>query len=83
MRQFKEEYRNCVVTVNSPSIGRVSINTATANPNEWAAVKEFEFMLESVEAVKTDYSAMTFTQLKELFPDIEAKSKKEYLEKLA
>jgi uncharacterized short protein YbdD (DUF466 family) len=33
--------------------------------------------------VAEDYSKYSYTQLKEKFPDIDAKSKKEFLEKLS
>lgn len=46
MAKFKEEYENCTVTVNSPSVGKITINTATVNPNHWVNVKEFAFMFE-------------------------------------
>lgn len=46
MAKFKEEYQNCTVTVNSPSVGKITINTATVNPNHWVNVKEFAFMFE-------------------------------------
>jgi sugar (pentulose or hexulose) kinase len=46
MAKFKEEYKDCTVTVNSPSVGKITINTATVNPNHWANIKEFAFMFE-------------------------------------
>jgi hypothetical protein len=82
MRRFKAEFENVKVTINTPSSGRVTIDTATADPNEWAGVKEFAFMFEADEVVE-DYSKYSYTQLKEKFPDIDAKSKKEFLEKLS
>jgi len=46
MAKFKEEFENCIVTVNSKAIGRIQINTAEVNPNHWANIKEFAFMFE-------------------------------------
>ena len=54
MAKFKEEYQNCTVTVNSPSVGKVTINTATVNPNHWVNVKEFSFMFESETEPETE-----------------------------
>jgi hypothetical protein len=46
MAKFKEEFENCIVTVNSKAIGKIQINTAEVNPNHWANIKEFAFMFE-------------------------------------
>jgi hypothetical protein len=46
MAKFKEEFENCIVTVNSRAIGKIQINTAEVNPNHWANIKEFAFMFE-------------------------------------
>jgi hypothetical protein len=46
MAKFKTEFENCTVTVNSPAVGKITINTATVNPNHWVNVKEFAFMFE-------------------------------------
>jgi hypothetical protein len=46
MAKFKEEFENCIVTVNSKAIGKIQINTAEVNPNHWANIKEFSFMFE-------------------------------------
>ena len=54
MAKFKEEYQNCTVTVNSPSVGKITINTATVNPNHWVGVKEFAFMFEEEKDVFID-----------------------------
>lgn len=49
MAKFKKEYENCNVTVNAHGIGRVTINTSTANPESWSKIPEFEFMFEQGE----------------------------------
>jgi hypothetical protein len=46
MAKFKTEFENCTVTVNSPAVGKITINTATVNPNHWVSIKEFAFMFE-------------------------------------
>jgi hypothetical protein len=46
MAKFKTEFENCTVTVNSPAVGKITINTATVNPNHWVNIKEFAFMFE-------------------------------------
>ena len=55
MAKFKTEFENCTVTVNSPAVGKITINTATVNPNHWVNVKEFAFMFE-VETKNDDTS---------------------------
>lgn len=93
MKQFKREYQNVKVTINSPAIGRVSIDTTTADPEKWAKVPEFEFMIEDTEEIKAkpqpakvkpqeviDYSELTLNELRELFPNIKSTSKKNFLE---
>lgn len=90
MAKFKEEYQNCTVTVNSPSVGKVTINTATVNPNHWVNVKEFSFMFESeTESAKENegliadsYSDFTLNELRERFPNIKATSKKAFIEQI-
>ena len=90
MAKFKEEYQNCTVTVNSPSVGKVTINTATVNPNHWVNVKEFSFMFESeTEAVEENeglvadsYEDFTLNELRERFPNIKATSKKAFIEQI-
>lgn len=88
MKRFKAEYQNAQVTVNSPSFGRMRIDTTTADANEWANIKEFEFMIEddkdesllpkSTKNVPT-YNDFTLNELREMFPDIKATSKKDFL----
>lgn len=56
MAKFKTEFENCTVTVNSPAVGKITINTATVNPNHWVNVKEFAFMFE-VETKNDDTSS--------------------------
>lgn len=85
MKKFKAEYQNARVTINSPSLGKVVVNTLTADPNAWANIKEFEFMLEDAEVVEvknTDYNDYTLNELREMFPDIKATSKKAFIEQL-
>lgn len=94
MAKFKEEYENCTVTVNSPSVGKITINTATVNPNHWVNVKEFAFMFESeTEAepepieeneglIADSYADFTLNELRERFPNIKATSKKAFIEQI-
>ena len=94
MAKFKEEYQNCTVTINSPSVGKVTINTATVNPNHWVNVKEFAFMFESETEPETEpvennegliadsYSDFTLNELRERFPNIKATSKKAFIEQI-
>jgi hypothetical protein len=90
MKRFKAEYQNAQVTINSPSFGRMRIDTETADPNQWATVKEFEFMIEDdieeepvvvvkKQVQKDDYSELTLGELREMFPDIKATSKKDFI----
>jgi hypothetical protein len=90
MKRFKPEFQNVQITVRSHGTGHIKIDTSTADPNEWANVKELDFMIEDDEQPKQavvvvqapDYSAMSLNQLRELFPDIKANSKAKFLEQL-
>lgn len=98
MKQFKNEYKNCVVTINAQGVGRLSVDTSSSDPETWANVPEFQFMIEDVkeathtpkkvveEKAKTvDYNDYTYTQLKGMFPDVDTKvikSKKAFIEHL-
>lgn len=92
MAKFKTEFENCTVTVNSPAVGKITINTATVNPNHWVNVKEFAFMFESEKAVETvevnegliadSYADFTLNELRERFPNIKATSKKAFIEQI-
>jgi hypothetical protein len=85
MRKFKSEYKNARVTVNSPSIGKVTIDTTTADADQWGMIPEFEFMTEedteTLEEVK-GYEDYKLNELREMFPDIKATSKKEFIEQI-
>lgn len=85
MARFKEEYQNCKVTVRT-ALGKVEVNTVNADPNKWANIPELAFMFESVEAPKeinsVNYEDMTLNELRALFPDIKATSKKAFIEQL-
>ena len=92
MAKFKTEFENCTVTVNSPAVGKITINTATVNPNHWVNVKEFAFMFEvekTVEPVEVNegliadsYADFTLNELRERFPNIKATSKKAFIEQI-
>ena len=92
MAKFKTEFENCTVTVNSPAVGKITINTATVNPNHWVNVKEFAFMFEEEKAVSPvevnegliadSYSDFTLNELRERFPNIKATSKKAFIEQI-
>jgi len=45
-KAFKEEYKNCTVVVRTQFGRKVTIETATANPNDWASIPEFGFIFE-------------------------------------
>lgn len=45
-KRFKPEFVNCRVTVRSLALGKIEIDTRTADPDEWAAVKEFAHLFE-------------------------------------
>ena len=62
MAKFKTEFENCTVTVNSPAVGKITINTATVNPNHWVNVKEFAFMFE-VEPIRVIKGCEPLTKL--------------------
>lgn len=62
MAKFKTEFENCTVTVNSPAVGKITINTATVNPNHWVNVKEFAFMFE-VEPIRVMKGCKPLTKL--------------------
>ena len=49
MVKFKEGYENSIVSVRSSAIGLIKIDTSQSNPNHWAHVPEFAFMLETIE----------------------------------
>lgn len=92
MAKFKTEFENCTVTVNSPAVGKITINTATVNPNHWVNVKEFAFMFELEKAVAPievnegliadSYADFTLNELRERFPNIKATSKKAFIEQI-
>jgi hypothetical protein len=97
MAKFKEEYKDCTVTVNSPSVGKITINTATVNPNHWANIKEFAFMFEEETSqsvindtqsneneglIADSYADFTLNELRERFPNIKATSKKAFIEQI-
>lgn len=93
MKRFKEEYQYAVVTINSPALGRFQINTETADPNEWANVKEFEHLTEDVpteipqpkvqkEIIADSWEDFTLNELRERFPDIKATSKKAFIDQI-
>jgi hypothetical protein len=91
MAKFKEEFENCIVTVNSRAIGKIQINTAEVNPNHWANIKEFAFMFEEeTETPKEEnnglvadsYADFTLNELRERFPNIKATSKKAFIEQI-
>ena len=86
MYKFKAEYQDARVTVKTHSHGKVEVNTRNADPNKWAHVPELAFMFEEVTAPKqvnaVNYEEMTLSELRELFPDIKANSKKTFLEQL-
>jgi hypothetical protein len=86
MYKFKAEYQDARVTVKTHSHGKVEVNTRNADPNKWAHVPELAFMFEEVTAPKqvnaVNYEEMTLSELRELFPDIKATSKKAFLEQL-
>lgn len=94
MAKFKEEFENCIVTVNSKAIGKIQINTAEVNPNHWVNIKEFAFMFEEetkeVKSPKEEneglvadsYEDFTLNELRERFPNIKATSKKAFIEQI-
>ena len=91
MAKFKEEFENCIVTVNSRAIGKIQINTAEVNPNHWVNIKEFAFMFEEeTETPKEEnnglvadsYADFTLNELRERFPNIKATSKKAFIEQI-
>jgi hypothetical protein len=91
MAKFKEEFENCIVTVNSKAIGKIQINTAEVNPNHWANIKEFAFMFEDETEkpkeennglVADSYEDFTLSELRERFPNIKATSKKAFIEQI-
>lgn len=85
MTRFKEEYQNCKVTVRT-ALGKVEVNTVNADPNKWINIPELAFMFESVEASteskSVNYEDMTLNELRSLFPDIKATSKKAFIDQL-
>ena len=89
MYQFKAEYQNARVTVKTNSFGKVEINTNNADANKWAIVPELAFMIEAVNAIEpkqetkaVNYEDMSLKELREMFPDITANSKKAFIEQL-
>lgn len=94
MVKFKSEFKNCTITINSPATGRITLNTATVNPNHWAGVKEFSFMLEEIKPVEDivpavnvgktadNWEDFTLSELRERFPEIKSNSKKIFIEQI-
>jgi len=86
MYKFKDEYQDARVTVKTHSFGKVEVNTRNADANKWAHVPELAFMIEEVVTPKqtsaVNYEEMTLSELRELFPDIKANSKKAFIEQL-
>lgn len=89
MYQFKAEYQNARVTVKTNSFGKVEVNTSNADANKWAVVPELAFMIEPVNTIEpkqetkvVKYEDMTLKELREMFPDITANSKKAFIEQL-
>ena len=92
MAKFKEEFENCIVTVNSRAIGKIQINTSEVNPNHWANIKEFAFMFEEEKETPKEeniddfaencWEELSLKQLRERFPNIKATSKKEFIEQI-
>lgn len=91
MKQFKEEFKDCKVTINTHATGRMTIDTSTADANEWGAIKEFEFMTEDLTFVPKsvnlnkakiadEWEDFTINELRERFPDIKATSKAKFIE---
>jgi hypothetical protein len=88
-KRFKEEYQNSKVTVTSPSLGKVTVDTFVSSADEWGKLPEFAFMVEDIvlediteEKHGQQYDEMTLGELRELFPDIKATSKKGFLEQI-
>ncbi len=90
---FKNEYKNCTVVVRTQFGRRVTIDTSTANPKEWANISEFSFLFEEevstpkIEVEETieeekELSALTLKELRERFPDIKDSSKAGFLKQL-
>jgi hypothetical protein len=48
MLQFKAEYHNSKIIIKTQSLGKLEINTETADPEKWANVPELAFMFEDV-----------------------------------
>lgn len=95
MKRFKPEFQYCKVTVTSPLRGKITIDIQNADANAWADIPEVAFMIEDdveeVAPIKTvvfkptpvnDYEAMTLGELRELFPDIKATSKRAFIDQL-
>jgi hypothetical protein len=92
-KRFKQEYHHCKVTVNALGIGKIQIDVDDSDANQWANVKEFEFMIEDDVDVVTpivvnqglvadSYEDFTLNELRERFPDIKATSKKAFIEQI-
>lgn len=88
-KRFKEAYLNSRVTVTSPSLGKVTVDTFVSSADEWGKLPEFEFMVEDIilediteEKHGLSYEDMTLGELREMFPDIKATSKKAFIEQI-
>lgn len=85
MAKFKPEFENAKVTVRTAT-GKIEVNTYGADPNKWVHVPELSFMFESeapeAPTASVSYEDMTLNELRALFPDIKANSKKAFLEQL-
>jgi len=95
MKRFKAEFQYCKITVTSPLRGKITIDIQNADANTWSNIPEVAFMIEDdveeAEPIKAvvfkptpvnDYEAMTLGELRELFPDIKATSKRAFIDQL-
>ncbi len=99
MKQFKKQYINSKVMVRTEFGQKIEIDTASADPNKWSKIKEFNFLFEDStnqsvkespieEPIETqtengdNLESKSLKELREDFPYITARSKKEFITEL-
>jgi hypothetical protein len=94
-KRFKQEFEFAKVTIQVPGAGRITVDCTQADPNQWASIPEFAHLVEDdttpepiaqkivkhvqAEVAQNDFSSLTLNELREMFPDIKATSKKDFI----
>lgn len=86
-KKLKADFENVEVSVNSKTLGRIKVNTSDEDVMKWSEIPAFAFMFEGNEVESKlkviNYKDMDLDELREMFPDIKARSKKDFIEKIS